>query len=270
MSTQTLYQGNLWSTNVPAIKGVHPGLQVQSIAAPKTERRLSVLMSATLFCAFAAGAVWVAQVSPSFNKPIIKTEPDHVLAELRPPEAIAKAVAPAVTPIAPILSKNLPSNLAVTQTIPEPTPIVNTDITPTTLQTIDLSYLIGPTSISAIGTSHELGDGATNGTQVGGDPSGIPTSQPIEVSSNAVSVLHQIQPIYPSLARVAHKEGDVVLIMTINEKGVPTDVKMDSGDAIFKSDAIQAAQQWRFTSARFDGQPHSARFRLTLQFRLRG
>ena len=92
----------------------------------------------------------------------------------------------------------------------------------------------------------------------------------MEVSSSAVSILQQIQPVYPALARLARKEGDVVLIMTINELGVPTEVKMDSGDAVFKNDAIRAAQQWRFTSARLDGKPHSARFRLTLQFRLRG
>ncbi len=92
----------------------------------------------------------------------------------------------------------------------------------------------------------------------------------MEVSFNSVSILQQVQPAYPSLARLAHKQGDVVLIMTINEQGTPTDVKMDSGDAIFRADAIRAAQQWRFTPARLDGQPHSARFRLTLQFRMRG
>jgi TonB family protein len=72
------------------------------------------------------------------------------------------------------------------------------------------------------------------------------------------------------LARLAHKEGDVVLIMTIDEQGIPTEVRVASGDVIFRNDAIRAAQQWRFTPANLDGRPHSARFRLTLQFRLRG
>ena len=296
MSTQTLHQGSLRPTRIPAIRGrykissallgnllrrlmpvrnrsdqvvwpqrrtvVHPGLQVHSIAAPKTDRRLSFLMSANLYCAFAAGVVLMAQASSALNKPGIKTEPPSVLVELQPLEATPRTVAP-IAPTLPNISQFHPS---VIPTITEPQPIVDTDITQTTIGTTNLSNQIAPNSTPTIGTGHNTG----TGTPSSGDPSGTATDQPIEVSSSAVSILHQIQPIYPTLARLAHKEGDVVLIMTINEQGVPTDVKMDSGDAVFRNDAIRAAQQWRFTSARIDRQPHTARFRLTLQFRLRG
>jgi protein TonB len=261
MSTQTLYQGSLRPIR-PAITVVHPGLQVHSIAAPKTERRLSFLMSANLYCAFAAGAVLVAQAAPSFNPTIIKTDRDRMIVELRPFEPTPQPLAVRT----PILPDNVPSNPAVAPTLNEPQPIDDITITPTTTGTIDMSGHSASNPPPTTGGGH----GPVSTTPPGTGPFYPPPGQPIELSSGAVSVLHQIQPIYPSLARLAHKEGDVVLIMTINELGVPTEVKMDSGDTIFRNDAIRAAQQWRFTAAQLDGRPHAARFRLTLQFRLRG
>ena len=261
MSTQTLYQGSLRPTLIPAITMVHPGLQVHSIPAPRTDRRLSFLMSATLYCAFAAGAVVVAQATPAIKNQILKTEREPPVVDLMslgaPPRLIA-AVAPTPT-------TNFPPQSAVIPTITEHPPI-GVPETPKSIGTNDVSDRIASSSVPSIGPGNNL----VTGTPTGRGPLDSPASQPIEMSANAVSILHQIRPVYPSLARVAHKEGDVVLIMTINEQGIPTDVKVDSGDAIFRGDAIRAAQQWRFTPARFDGQPHSARFRLTLQFRLRG
>jgi len=260
MSTQTLFQGSPRPTRIPAITVVHPGLQVHSINAPRTDRRLSLLMSGALYCALAAGAVLIAQASPAIHIARITTDPERLLVELRPREPMP----PPIAPVAPTLPSNLQSNPGVAQTITEPQPIENTDVTPTSTGDHNLSEHIAATSTLPNGRN------ALVWTPPGTGPFGPPSAQPVEVTANAVSVLHQIQPIYPNLARMAHKEGDVVLIMTIDELGVPTEVRMDSGDVVFKNDAIRAAQQWRFTSARFDGKPHSARFRLTLQFRLRG
>ncbi len=261
MSTQTLQQGGLRPARIPAIVIVHPGLQVHSIAAPKPDRRLSFLMSANLYCALAAGAVLVAHGAPDFRKPPITSGPPAVVVELGPPEA-APDIAP---PMAPAVGDNLSVNTASTPILTEPESIPDIHDLPTAFGT-DRSQTIAGTSSSLRGTGRDLGVG----TLPPGTITGPKTGQPMEVSFNSVSILQQVQPAYPSLARLAHKQGDVVLLMTINEQGIPTDVKMDSGDTIFRNDAIRAAQQWRFTPARLDGQPHSARFRLTLQFRLRG
>ena len=295
MSTQTLHQGSLRPIRVPAIRGrykissallgnllrrlmpvrnrsdqvvwpqrrtvVHPGLQVHSIAAPKTDRRLSLLMSVNLYCAFAAGAVMVAQASPAIKNALIQTKRPPVVVELRPPIENIRPI-PVVAPTLPI---NLQFNPSNTPIITEPQPIGVPD-TPTTIGNNDVSERIASNPYPGTVT----GTNPVPGTSPGVGDIGPAISQPMDVSFRSVSILRQIQPIYPSLARVAHKEGDVVLIMTINEQGVPTDVKVDSGDSIFRNDAVHAAQQWRFTPANLDGQPHSARFRLTLQFRLRG
>jgi TonB family protein len=262
MSTQTLHQGSLRPAHIPAITVVHPGLQVHSIPAPKTDRRLSFLMSANLYCALAAGAMLVAQASPDIKKALITGERPSVLVELPPPTEIQRPVAV----VAPVLANSLQPLSSTRPTVAEPQLPMDTDTLPTTIGNTDLSRQIASNPFPGTGVGAIPGTGTPTGVGTIGSSSG----QPIEVSFKSVSILRQVQPVYPSLARVAHKEGDVVLMMTINEQGVPTEVRMDSGDAIFRNDAVHAAQQWRFTPANIDGQPRSARFRLTLQFRLRG
>ncbi|MBL0210053.1 MAG: energy transducer TonB [Holophagaceae bacterium] len=259
MSTQTLQQGSLRPTRIPAITVVHPGLQVHSIAAPKTDRRLSFLMSANLYCALAAGAVLVAQASPAIRERIIKTDREIAVVNIADVEPAPRpVVATAPPPMRGLGAENTDAP------IPAERPQIGVPETPLALGTHDQGSLIARDPAGSTAPGGKTGPGTTSTTPEVG------WGAPVEVSASSVSILHQIQPIYPSLARLAHKEGDVVLIMTINEQGVPTEVKMASGDVVFKNDAIRAAQQWRFTPARLDGQPHSARFHLTLQFRLRG
>lgn len=264
MSTQTLYQGSHRPTRTPAITVVHPGLQVHSIAAPKTDRRLSFLMSANLYCAFAAGVVLVAQASPDLRQPRITADRNPIVVELQPPDVRPRDV----PSIAPTPSSHVPSSASPPRSVTEPQPVPDTPATPASIGSTDLSgrSATGSPSTPGNGTADSAADGPRSGTF----STGPATGQPVEVNASAVRVLQQIQPSYPDLARLAHKEGDVVLLMTINEQGYPIEVKMDSGEAIFRNSAIHAAQQWRFTPASFNGQPHTARFRLTLQFRLRG
>ncbi|MDE3245710.1 MAG: TonB family protein, partial [Acidobacteriota bacterium] len=238
MSTHTLQQGSLRFAKIPAITVVHPGLQVHSIAAPKPDRRLSFLVSANIYCALAAGAVLAAHAAPGILKPLITTGPPPVVVELGPPEAVPN-VAP---PMAPARGDNLSVDAGSTPTLTEPETFLDTLDLPTTFGT-DRSQTIAGASSSLRGTGRDLGVG----TLPPGTFTGPGKDLPVEVSFNSVGILQQVQPAYPSLARLAHKQGDVVLIMTINEQGTPIDVRMDSGDAIFRADAIRAAQQWRFT-----------------------
>lgn len=94
-------------------------------------------------------------------------------------------------------------------------------------------------------------------------------SDPISIDVNAVHVLHQVDPAYPPLAKMAHLQGDVVLHMVIDERGTPTSVDVVSGPPQFHAEALRAARLWRFTPARVNGEAVAAAFNLTLQFRLR-
>jgi protein TonB len=78
-----------------------------------------------------------------------------------------------------------------------------------------------------------------------------------------------VEPLYPDFARRARVQGTVVLMMVVDEQGVPIQVRALEGHAALQEAALQAARQWRFEPARLDGRPVSASFRLTLNFRLR-
>ena len=90
-----------------------------------------------------------------------------------------------------------------------------------------------------------------------------------DFTSVGLAVLRQVDPVYPDFARRAHIQGPVVLMMTVDEQGRPTQVQVLEGHPVFHEAARQAARQWRFEPARMDGRPVPATFRLTLKFSLR-
>ncbi len=104
---------------------------------------------------------------------------------------------------------------------------------------------------------------------------GVPLAAPVaslvvhDFSMVGLAVLHRVDPVYPDFARSARIQGPVVLMMTVDERGQPSQVQVLEGHPVFHEAALQAARQWRFEPARLDGQPASATFRLALKFSLR-
>jgi protein TonB len=98
-----------------------------------------------------------------------------------------------------------------------------------------------------------------------------PGSGPIvhDFSMTGLQVLQRVDPIYPEMARRAHVQGTVVLLMTVDEAGVPTQVQVMDGHPALQEAASRAARQWRFVPAQLDGRAVAASFRLTLKFSMR-
>jgi len=90
-----------------------------------------------------------------------------------------------------------------------------------------------------------------------------------DFSSMGLEVLQKVDPTYPELARRARIQGNVVLLMTVDQAGLPTQVQVLEGPLALQDSAVHAARQWRFVPARMDGQTVKASFRLTLKFSLR-
>jgi protein TonB len=90
-----------------------------------------------------------------------------------------------------------------------------------------------------------------------------------DITAAGLTVLRQVDPVYPDFARRARIQGTVVLLMTVDESGQPLRVQVLEGHTVFHEPAIQAARQWRFEPARVEGRPVPAIFRLTLKFSLR-
>jgi TonB family protein len=88
------------------------------------------------------------------------------------------------------------------------------------------------------------------------EPAAVPPPRKPLVVSQGVQLallIHRVEPIYPSFARQAHREGTVELRATISSDGVVRDVQVLSGDPVLAQAARDAVAQWRFRPTMLNG-----------------
>jgi protein TonB len=146
---------------------------------------------------------------------------------------------------------------------------VSTPIRPPTKipTSVEMAPNIGVSS-SRIVLGHEVSgaesDGPPNlleGTGDGAQPPRpevtpvAPPRKPITVSQGVQLALltHRVEPIYPSFARQAHREGTVELRAIISSEGAVRDVQVLSGDPVLAQSARDAVAQWRFRPTLLNG-----------------
>jgi protein TonB len=109
-------------------------------------------------------------------------------------------------------------------------------------------------------------DGPPNILDGFGDKSGPPAPlaepkmppaprKPVVVSQGVqlALLIHRVEPIYPSFARQAHREGTVELRATISTDGTVRDLQVLSGDPVLARAAKDAVSQWRFRPTLLNG-----------------
>jgi protein TonB len=76
-------------------------------------------------------------------------------------------------------------------------------------------------------------------------------------------------PSYPVEALRSGVEGQVVLAMSVDQNGVPSEIEVveRSGERALDRAALQAARNWRFEPALRDGQPVTAQVTVPVDFR---
>lgn len=79
-------------------------------------------------------------------------------------------------------------------------------------------------------------------------------------------LISSVTPIYPSLAKEARVQGDVVVFATVDTKGHVSKAKVVSGPAMLRQAALDAVQRWRYEPAKVDGQPISADITVKVSF----
>jgi TonB family protein len=94
-------------------------------------------------------------------------------------------------------------------------------------------------------------------------------STPELSQEEAVALLStRVAPVYPALARQARIQGDVVVRLTIDEGGVPTDIRLVSGHPMLSPAVLDAVRQWRFRPYEVDEKAVEADTQITVRFRL--
>ena len=244
-----------------------PGLQPGAIAqaAPGTERRLSLLVACLLYSSLAATLVLAAEhqglraLTQRPTQTILLVE-----ARDRPPEPPLTAMQDSGPRFRPPMAKALDER---------PLPVAQSTVVPDKSgdsPSKDLSSLgdspSDPRDRLAVRTFPLLTRPPTTDSTV----TGAGRSVVLELEPSAVRVLHQVQPNYPQLARQAKVQGSVVLQMTIDAQGFPTEVRVvSSTHPAFEGESLRVARLWRFEPARLEGRPMAAKFNLTLHFSLK-
>lgn len=239
----------------PAFADLPPTLQPCAIAAsapPSDHLRVAAFSGLIYFGLLAAGAALSSLAAPPLRMPAPPAEPGPTVV-YEPRNAIRIPLPPAPT------TKVGGGGAESAAPSRAPAPAGEPAEAPAGLPTED-HHRDGPAT--GAGTP---GPGAPPGAEAGpGTGTGI-----LDVTAMGLAVLRQVDPVYPELARRARIQGQVVLMMTVDETGQPVQVQVLGGHPVFHEAARQAARQWRFEPARMNGRPVMAAFRLTLKFSLR-
>jgi len=96
------------------------------------------------------------------------------------------------------------------------------------------------------------------------------TPQRIRISQGVTKglLIHKEEPVYPSIARAARVQGDVVLSAVIDINGQIQNLQLISGHPMLVPAAIAAVRQWRYKPYLLNGQPVEVETTITVIFSL--
>jgi protein TonB len=102
---------------------------------------------------------------------------------------------------------------------------------------------------------------------VASNPSVTPVAgQPVNVGSLLEKAMQKISPTYPAFAKTAHVSGIVRVDLVIDEKGAVVSAQSNTGPAVLRQAAVDAARRWKFRPTMSDGQPVRAAGFLNFNF----
>jgi protein TonB len=110
---------------------------------------------------------------------------------------------------------------------------------------------------------------ASGGRQTGGgsNGSGGGSNERAFGSSDGPRFLRKTTPDYPSSAKKLQKEGNVLLRVTIDERGRPVDVEIVKGAGFgFDEEAVKAVRSSTFVPAQKGGKPIACKVLLPIRF----
>jgi protein TonB len=101
-------------------------------------------------------------------------------------------------------------------------------------------------------------------------PPKVATPQKLRVSSGVAEGLkvHDVQPTYPQMARIAHIQGDVILQATISKTGTIEGLHGVSGHPILVQAALDAVKQWKYRPYILNGEPVEVETTIKVQFHM--
>ncbi|HXZ12104.1 MAG TPA: energy transducer TonB [Candidatus Sulfotelmatobacter sp.] len=141
-----------------------------------------------------------------------------------------------------------------------------------------------PPDVGAIGVVGGVPGGIAGGSAsgvLGGIIGGVGSNLPpppkaapsrIRVGGNvqAASIVRQVMPIYPPIAKTAHISGTVILHAIIGKDGSVQDLTYMSGPPLLMKSALDAVKQWRYKPTLLNGEPVEVDTTISVVFTLGG
>jgi protein TonB len=84
------------------------------------------------------------------------------------------------------------------------------------------------------------------------------------------NIILRIQPNYPSIAKQARIQGEVLLRAMISRDGTIENLQVLSGHPMLASAAVEAVRQWRYRPYVLNGEPEEVETEVTVKFVLSG
>jgi protein TonB len=176
-----------------------------------------------------------------------------------------EAITPIVTPDIPVAPRSQPAQpAAAAQLIPRNEP---TELPPDTPPAVPD---VPPDLVVLGGTGVPTQEFAPPGDPVIAPPPTPARKDPVPVGGNIrppTRVVY-VQPVYPSIALAARKEGTVILQAVIDENGSVREVKVLRSIQLLDDAAVQAVSQWKFTATLLNGTPVPVVMTVTVGFTL--
>lgn len=130
------------------------------------------------------------------------------------------------------------------------------------------------------GVAGGIGGGSMGGVlggiigSTGGGPPPPPKATPerIRVGGNVqqANLIHEVQPVYPEIAKTAHIQGTVLLHAIIAKDGTIKQLQYISGPPLLMRNAMSAVQQWRYRPTLLNGDPVEVETTISVVFTLGG
>jgi len=100
-------------------------------------------------------------------------------------------------------------------------------------------------------------------------PPAVKPSGPIRVSHlEHADLVHQVNPVYPPLAKQTRVQGVVVLEALISKDGAVESLRVVTGHPLLTQAALDAVKQWRYRPTMLNGEPIEVITTVTVTFTL--
>jgi len=84
----------------------------------------------------------------------------------------------------------------------------------------------------------------------------------------AASLIYEVKPVYPPIARITRTQGTVVLEAVINKQGTIDTLRVLSGHPVLAQAALDAVKQWKYRPTILNGDPIEVLTTVTVMFTL--